>query len=252
MPAQYMFRDIPERNIDRTVDPVAVTLGEMDRYGIEIGLVSASVNREITVRALTEHPERFVASWTCDPNDGMDGIRALVQARNELGIRAASFFPHGTNPQVALDAPMMYAYSREMYRARDPRVRYGRDRRTTCSVHGPACRTNRPGDVRLSRSDLRNEAWSRTMGRPGGQAHAEVAEPLLLDECVRPPLLPEGDRRLREQRGAEKVMYAGYFPMGLSLDRIFGELPKVPFKEDVWPNFLRHNAVKVLKLGNAL
>ena len=26
-------------------------------------------------------------------------------------------------------------------------------------------------------------------------------------------------------RGADKVMYAGYFPMGLSLDRIMRELP---------------------------
>jgi predicted TIM-barrel fold metal-dependent hydrolase len=52
-------------------------------------------------------------------------------------------------------------------------------------------------------------------------------------------------------RGAEKVMYAGYFPMGLSLERIVSELPGVPFKEDVWPKFLRHNALKVLKLKGA-
>ena len=50
-------------------------------------------------------------------------------------------------------------------------------------------------------------------------------------------------------RGAEKVMYAGYFPMGLSLERIFTELPNVPFKDDVWPRFLHDNARRVLKLG---
>jgi predicted TIM-barrel fold metal-dependent hydrolase len=49
-------------------------------------------------------------------------------------------------------------------------------------------------------------------------------------------------------RGADKVMYAGYFPAGLSYDRIFEELPKVPFKDEVWPKFLRENAKKVLKL----
>ena len=31
-------------------------------------------------------------------------------------------------------------------------------------------------------------------------------------------------------RGADKVMYAGYFPMGLSLERIFAELPNVPLQ----------------------
>jgi len=49
-------------------------------------------------------------------------------------------------------------------------------------------------------------------------------------------------------RGADQVMYAGYFPMGLTLDRIFGELPDVPFRDHVWPKFLRDNAVRILKL----
>ncbi len=43
-------------------------------------------------------------------------------------------------------------------------------------------------------------------------------------------------------------MYAGYFPMGLSLDRIFTELPGVGFRDDVWPKFLRDNAARLLKL----
>jgi predicted TIM-barrel fold metal-dependent hydrolase len=49
-------------------------------------------------------------------------------------------------------------------------------------------------------------------------------------------------------RGADKVLYAGYYPMGLSLERIFAELPNVPFKDDVWPKFLRENALRVLGL----
>ena len=54
--------------------------------------------------------------------------------------------------------------------------------------------------------------------------------------------------KLRETRGADKIMYAGYFPMGLSLERIFEELPDVPFKDEVWPKFLRDNAVRVFGL----
>ncbi len=52
-------------------------------------------------------------------------------------------------------------------------------------------------------------------------------------------------------RGADRVLYGGYFPMGLSLDRIMGELPSVPFKADVWPKFLRHNAARILRFGSA-
>jgi predicted TIM-barrel fold metal-dependent hydrolase len=49
-------------------------------------------------------------------------------------------------------------------------------------------------------------------------------------------------------RGADKVLYAGYFPMGLTLERIMTEMRSVPFREHVWPRFLRENAIRVLKL----
>lgn len=49
-------------------------------------------------------------------------------------------------------------------------------------------------------------------------------------------------------RGADKVIYAGYFPMGLSLDRIMSDMENVPFKDEVWPKFLRDNATKLFKL----
>jgi predicted TIM-barrel fold metal-dependent hydrolase len=48
-------------------------------------------------------------------------------------------------------------------------------------------------------------------------------------------------------RGADKVMFAGYYPMGITFERIFGELPDVPFRDHVWPKFLRQNAVRVFK-----
>ena len=49
-------------------------------------------------------------------------------------------------------------------------------------------------------------------------------------------------------RGSDKILYAGYFPMGLTLERIFADMGKVPFKESVWPKFLRTNALRVLGL----
>jgi len=49
-------------------------------------------------------------------------------------------------------------------------------------------------------------------------------------------------------RGSDKVLYAGYFPMGLSLERIFRDMPGVPFKDEVWPKFLYGNAARILGL----
>jgi uncharacterized protein len=51
-------------------------------------------------------------------------------------------------------------------------------------------------------------------------------------------------------RGSEKIIYAGYFPMGLSLERIMTDMQNVGLNEDVWPKFLRGNALRVLGLDN--
>jgi len=47
-------------------------------------------------------------------------------------------------------------------------------------------------------------------------------------------------------RGADKIIYAGYFPAGLTYERIMSELPQVPFSDEVWPKFLHDNAARVL------
>ncbi|MDA0759506.1 MAG: amidohydrolase, partial [Proteobacteria bacterium] len=49
-------------------------------------------------------------------------------------------------------------------------------------------------------------------------------------------------------RGRNKIMYAGYFPMGLTLEKIFTEMQDVPLKEEVLPLFLGQNAKTLLKL----
>ena len=53
------------------------------------------------------------------------------------------------------------------------------------------------------------------------------------------------DQAREAKRGSEKIIYGGYFPMGLSLDRIFSDMENVQFNEDVWPKFLRENAKRV-------
>ena len=50
-------------------------------------------------------------------------------------------------------------------------------------------------------------------------------------------------------RGADKIIYAGYFPAGLTYERIMRELPEVPFRDEVWPKFLHDNASRVLGLA---
>ncbi len=248
MPAAYMFKDVPEESMDRAMDPVAVTVGEMDRHGIEVGLVSASVNTEVVTRALREHPSRFVASWTCDPNRGMQGIRELERAHDELGIRAASFFPHGVIPEVALDAPMAYVLYAKC-------VELGIPVFVTVGIAGPRLpsmvqHVERIDEVMYDFPDL------VLVMRHGAEPWVDLAVKLMLKwpnlyystSAFSPRHYPRAIVDYANTRGADHVIYGGYFPMGLSLDRIVGELPGVGFKDEVWPKFLRHNAANVLGL----
>ena len=61
-----------------------------------------------------------------------------------------------------------------------------------------------------------------------------------------PKYYPKEIIQFANTRGADKILYAGYFPMGLSLERIFAELAELPLRDEVWPKFLRTNALKVL------
>jgi hypothetical protein len=63
-----------------------------------------------------------------------------------------------------------------------------------------------------------------------------------------PRYYPKAIINYANTRGADRVLYAGYYPSGLTLERSFSELGDVPFREDVWPKFLRENALALLKL----
>src|SRR5579884_3708783 len=95
-PVEYMFKQVPEKEI-QTDDPVSFTLHQMDRWGIEKGMIGvgeprAGSERSDGARALEDHPDRFIASAGCDPNEGMEGIRKLVRLHEAYGVRAVTAF----------------------------------------------------------------------------------------------------------------------------------------------------------------
>ena len=51
-------------------------------------------------------------------------------------------------------------------------------------------------------------------------------------------------------RGADKIIYGGYYPWGFELERIFDELDGLDLRDDVWPRFLHDNAARVLGLDS--
>ena len=248
MPAEYLFHDLPERSIDRDADPVGVTLAEMDRFGVEVGLVSLSATPDVVARALTQHPTRFAASWSVDPNQGMAGVRELVRAHERHGIRAVSLFPHGVSPQVALDAPQMYpVYS--------TCVELGLPVFVTVGIAGPrvpsACQ-----EVELLDRVLHDFPDLVVVMRHGAEPWVDLAVELMVTwpnlhystSAFSPRFYPTAVLDYANTRGADRIIYGGYFPMGMSLERIMADLGGVALKDEVWPRFLRGNARRVLGL----
>ncbi len=251
MPAEYMFKEIPEHELREVADPVVATLSEMDRHGIDVGLVSLTANPTVTERALREYPDRFVGAWTVDPNEGMDGIRKLVAAHQEWGVRAAAFMPHGVVPQVPIDAPLAYVLYAKC-------VELGIPVFVTVGVAGPRV-PSLVQHVELVDRVMYDFPDLVFVMRHGAEPWVDLAIKLMIKwpnlfystSAFAPRYYPQEIVDYANTRGAERILYGGYFPMGLSLERIFGELPNVGFKDEVWPKFLRHNAERVLGLERA-
>ena len=249
MPASYMFHDVPAGASEEGLSAVSVTLAEMDRFGIEFGLVSLSANAVVSEAAVSTFPDRFAASWTIDPNQGMAGIRRLVEVHDLWGLRAVSFFPHGTSPQVAIDAPLAYAYYAKCVELELPVF-------ITVGIAGPRVPSGVQHVERLDQI-LYDFPDLVVVMRHGAEPWTELAVKLMLKwpnlyystSAFAPKHYPNDIVEYANTRGADKVMYGGYFPMGLSLERIFGEMGDVPLKPEVWPKFLRENAATILRLA---
>ena len=104
-PVEYMFKNVP-KELYGASNPIDITLHEMDRYGIEMGLIG--VESEVSQRALKDHPDRFLAQGNVDPNTGMEGVRKMVRQYEEFGVRSFSAFPAGFMPQVPINDAKFY------------------------------------------------------------------------------------------------------------------------------------------------
>ena len=250
MPAQYMFRDVPR--LDRTDDYVEFLVGQMDEYGIDIALVGCFEGSATAAAAKRRHPQRFIFDLPVDPNQGMEAVRAIKRTHAAFGIHAVSVFPCGCNPQVPIDDKRMWL------------------------VYGACCELGLPILVNVGvpgpriplaaqRVELVDEVCYhfpelKFVMRHGGEPWEDLAVKLMLKwpnlyystSAFAPRHYPESIVRYANTRGADKVLYAGYYPMGLSLKRIFAELPQVPFKDEtVWRKFLSDNARRVFGLPQA-
>ena len=245
-PVEYMFKQVPKELYGSSEDPIKLTLNEMDKFGIEIGLIGAG--GEVSRKALKQHPDRFVAQGGVDPNKGMEGIRDMVRQYEEFGVRSFGAFNAGYNPQVGISDARMYPIYAKCVELDVPIF-------SCAGVPGPRF-PMWPQHVELIDQVMYDFPELVFVTRHGCEPWEDLAVKLMLKwpnlyystSAFAPKYYPKAIIDFANSRGADKVIYAGYFPMGLSIERIMTDMIDVPFKDKVWPKFLRDNARKVLKL----
>ncbi|MGH0030905.1 MAG: amidohydrolase family protein, partial [Myxococcota bacterium] len=178
--------------------------------------------------------------------EAMDAVRKIKSFQQEWGIAAVTSFPAGCETAIN-DAAYYPVYA--------ACVELGLPIFVTAGVPGPRVPLH-PQKV----EHLDEVCWFfpelTIVMRHGAEPWEELAVKLMLKwpnlyystSAFAPKYYPKAIVDYANSRGADKVLYAGYFPMGLSLERIFRDMPDVPFNDDVWPKFLRENALKLLKL----
>ncbi len=244
-PVEYLFKNVP-KELYGSKDPISVTLHEMDRFDIEIGLIG--VGGDVSRKALKDYPDRFVPQGGVDPNTGMEGVRNMVRQYEEFGVRSFGAFNAGYNPQVGISDALMYPIYAKCVELDVPIF-------SCVGVPGPRF-PMWPQRVELLDQVMYDFPDLVFVTRHGCEPWEDLVVKLMLKwpnlyystSAFAPKYYPQAIIKYANTRGGDKVIYAGYFPMGLSVERIMTDMKEVAFKDEVWPKFLRDNARKVLKL----
>ncbi len=245
-PAQYMFKNVPD--LGELADPIAYAVEQMDKYNIEKGMLPINTFSPLNEQARDRFPDRFIWDIPIDPNYGMDEVRRIRKLVKEYDVRAVSFFPSGSYPQVAINAKEMYVIYAECIDLDLP---------IFCNAGVPGPRF----PMAPQRTELIDEVCYffpelKFVMRHGSEPWEDLAVKLMLKwpnlyyspSAFAPKHYPKAIIDFANTRGADKIMFAGYWPMGLAIERIFAELRQLPFRDHVWPKFLYENAKKLLKL----
>ena len=244
-PAEYMFKDIPEEltEQDDRAASIEETIEQMDRFNVRMGCIHMSDDR--TPEALRRYPDRFIGLQSIDPNKGMDAVRTIQRAYEDHGVKGVAFFPSGQQPPVAINDKLAYPIYAKCIELDLPIF-------INVGVPGPRA-PMMPQYVGHLDEVCYDMPELKVVMRHGAEPWEDLAVKLLLKwpnlyystSAFAPKYWPQAIIDFANSRGADKIIYAGYFPMGLELERIFREMDDVPFRDHVWPKFLRDNAAKV-------
>jgi predicted TIM-barrel fold metal-dependent hydrolase len=245
---KYLFKDA-EARIDHSGD-LPRMVADFDRLGIERAVVTVpDEDLPALAEALEPWSDRFLLAVGIDVHQGMRAVRRLKQLAGEYPqITSCVVTPHFTYPAIPPSDKAywpVYAASEELGLP------------VTVYVGFPGPRV--PSAVQHP-MHLDEVCWSfpdlTVIMKHGGEPWVDDCIKLLLKwpnlyyatSGFLPKHYPKQIIDYANTRGADKVLYAGYFPL-LSLEDIIEQLASLPLRDHVRPKFLRENALRVLRLA---
>ena len=251
-PAEYIYKHLPVfQNLPKkpsTEDYLDALLREMDKYNVARAMITFVDGDEMAKVANRRNPDRFFFDYNANPNGGMEEVRKIRGLKKDYDIKAVCAFPAGLSPPAPINDKKWYP----IYAAC-----VDLDIAFFCCVGVPGPRV----PVAPQKVELIDEVcWFfpelRFVMRHGGEPWEALAVKLMLKypnlyystSAFAPKRYPKAIMDYANSRGSDKILYAGYFPVGLTLERIFRDLREIRLREDVWPKFLHQNAKRVLKL----
>jgi predicted TIM-barrel fold metal-dependent hydrolase len=247
---KHLFRyDDVRKQRDKTAADLSLWLENLDTWGISRAGVALTPDtpREFFDR-LTEHADRIFVTLRANPHHGMHAVRYIQQlAAAYPFVRSVSMTPFQIYPFIAPNSKEYYPIYAKCVEL---------DLAVFMNVGFPGPRT--PAWVQEP-IHLDEVCWFfpelRVVMRHGGSPWVEQCVRMLerwpnlyyATTAYAPRYYPDEILQFANTRGADKVIWAGYWP-NLGYDRVFSELGDLDLREHVWPKFLAENARRAFKL----
>ena len=217
-PAEYMFKDIPDEigEGDNRLDSIGETLAQMDAHNIRVGVIHMSDDRAEEAMRRYPGPLCRYPPGQSQPGHGRGAPDRPRACRGQAQGRLLLPFRPATAGADQLQAGLSGLC--QMHRARPADLHQCRRARPAHSDDAAMGRPSRRGRLRFSRAQGCDAPRCRARCRSGGQAAAQMAEPLLFDQRLRAEILARGDRQIRQFARGRQGDLRRLFPDGAGAD----------------------------------
>ena len=243
----FLFPGAEER-LSKSGDPAHV-LELFDQWNVERGQVVVNAyEAEEKIDQLLAFGDRWFFSIRVNPHGGMKAVRQLESlVKKYPSVRSCSIAPHALVPNVPPNTKEFYPIYAKLVELDLPLL-------INVGMPGPRLLGETQNPIYLD-----EVCWFlpelKVVMKHGGEPWVDTCVKLMLrwpniyymTSGFAPKYYPEAIVKFANTRGADKIIYAGYWPF-LAYETIIDQLGALPLRDHVWEKMLAGNARRLFKL----